>query len=300
MKHYFFIINPATKKAHKVTENLIKAYFPEPDYKIEIQYSKNYQHIRELTKQALALNVNAVVSVGGLGTANAIIQELKYTETPIALIPTGANNAFAFTIQIKTIKQGLQALKDENISKVDLGKVSHNSIGDIFFMGFCAQGLSPIAFNTLQTKEKKGYIDYLIAILKNVRQYKPKSIQIRFNFFEKEERFFELFIGNISNYGRRSKFTDYTSTRDGLIDIILAKEVSILRLFKFLILTQLGFVDDVYDIIEHKKSEVIDLFFYEKTKMHIDFEVHSFQGQVTIEAIPKAIRVILPKDFILK
>lgn len=300
MKHFYFIINPSTRTAHKVTQNLIEKYFPKSSYKTEIHYSKSYDHIRELTKNAIALNVDAIASVGGLGTANAIIQELKHTEIPIALIPTGANNAFALTIQIKTIQKGLQALKDGNVNSIDLGKVSHPSIGSTYFMGFCAQGLSPIAFQSIVDKTKKSYIDYMVAIFKKVLHYEPRTIKIQFNFFEKEEKFFELFIGNISNYGRRSKFTDYTSTKDGLIDLILAKNVTIFRLFKFLTLTQLGFIDEVYDIIEHKKSEVVHLFFPENITMHIDFEVYTFQGDITIEAVPKALKVIVPKDFIPK
>ena len=62
---------------------------------IDVQESRDAQHLLALARQAAAEKPHAIVSVGGDGTHHYVLNGIVGSEIPLGIIPAGSGNDFA-------------------------------------------------------------------------------------------------------------------------------------------------------------------------------------------------------------
>ena len=98
---------------------------------IEVQESRDAQHLLALARQAAAEKPDAIVSLGGDGTHHYVLNGIVGSEIPLGIIPAGSGNDFAKGLGIPTqTRAAAEVLRAGNIRRIDLGRAGNTVYGD--------------------------------------------------------------------------------------------------------------------------------------------------------------------------
>lgn len=297
LKNLFFIVNPICKRSHLFTKELAERIFPADSYTIEIHYTTHRGHATELAKQAIEKKVDIVVSVGGSGTAHEIIQPLAYSGIKFGIVPTGAGNPFAEHSSIpESVEKALQLIKKGHTRAIDIGRLNIDNNKVVLFMNYFCVGYSPGVANNVRDVPKRSFLHYNIIGIKELFRYKDTSVHIRFNQFDQDYEFYELFVGNISNYGKYMHIIPNGSVVDNTFDVMFARNLSFLRLLFYVLSPLFRYNDSVLDIADHHKANHITITFPKKMLIQTDFEVYEVEKETYVDILHHSLSVFVPSD----
>jgi len=127
---------------------------------INVQHTQAAGHGRELAAGAAAEGFDAVIAVGGDGTANEVINGLGAGGLPLLLVPQGTGNVLAKEIgATKHVMRWTDALREWRVKRRDLGRLAD----DRLFASFVGAGFDGQCTKALA--ERKGSM--------KMRQYVP-------------------------------------------------------------------------------------------------------------------------------
>src|SRR5688572_7487889 len=119
-----FILNPAARngRAGRVRE-AIEAGLSRRGVEATIVETEARGHATELAASLAGAN-DAVVAVGGDGTAHEVVRGLYGTETPLGILPEGTGNDFAHALGMPDdVDAAIGALLAAPARPIDLGRV---------------------------------------------------------------------------------------------------------------------------------------------------------------------------------
>ena len=173
-----------------------------------------------LTEKAINLGAKKIIAIGGDGTINKVASVLANTEIILGLIPMGSGNGLAkhLGISMNPLK-ALQRALNGNPTKIDACTINNK-------MFFCTAGIGFDASvaETFDNRGKRGLLNYIIAIILTIRNYKPIEIELVSG--EKEELFL-LTFANANQYGNNAFIAPNANIQDGLFEIIKIKKNNI-------------------------------------------------------------------------
>ena len=127
MKRNLYIINPTGNGGAglKAWEKF-KKLWNEPIDKKDMTFTKRPAHAIEIATKAEGYS--SIVSVGGDGTVNEVMQGVLYNESKpaLALIPAGTGNDVGRNAGIRSVEDAVKALKENNTKKYDVMKVKYD------------------------------------------------------------------------------------------------------------------------------------------------------------------------------
>src|SRR6188768_312714 len=95
-KRIRFIINPKSGTGNKRhLPELIKASLDSSLFETEITFTEGPKHGTLLSREAAEKNWDAVIAVGGDGSANEVAKGLIGTDTALGILATGSGNGMA-------------------------------------------------------------------------------------------------------------------------------------------------------------------------------------------------------------
>lgn len=171
----------------------------------------------------LEQEVPVIVGAGGDGTLSLLARDLLGTKTALGIIPAGTMNVFAseMGIPLSGFDAAHKVLCQGRVREVDMF-----SANGIPFLQMCGAGFDArvIQETTWEQKVKWGPLSYVINALRLL--WKP-SIPLVF-IDDKGERHTANFVllGNGALYGGRLKLFPKAVFNDGLLDVLLFKNVT--------------------------------------------------------------------------
>lgn len=194
-----------------------------------------------LARQAANSGVELIISVGGDGTINEIINGILTAnhQPALGIIPAGWANDFIKSIPIPNdIYQACQIIKEGKAKEIDLGLINQQT----YFANICGIGLdaeitalsNQIKNNHPNWKTFSSYVYVLAAIRKlllPLPSFKAK-ITIDDNIIEGE--FLLLAIANGTIEGGKFNIAPDAEIDDGFLDIYTIQKMGRIRCFKFL------------------------------------------------------------------
>jgi YegS/Rv2252/BmrU family lipid kinase len=179
-----------------------------------------------LASQAVAAGADIVISAGGDGTLNEIVQGLAGTDVALGVLPMGTMNVWAREVGIPLNLPGaLQVLLDGEQRRIDLG--SANGRYFLLFAGIGADGkiTSMIEHHFLK---RLGLFSYIIAGA--VVGLGPLDFHLRLRIDGRRfrTRASLIIIGNTRLYGGLMAFTNQAYGDDGLLDMCIVRRQGIL------------------------------------------------------------------------
>ncbi|NBC82985.1 MAG: YegS/Rv2252/BmrU family lipid kinase [Bacteroidetes bacterium] len=290
-KKFVFIVNPiaGSGRGKELMAQIENYHAKKHETIVEVLASEYPKHASNMAKKALKRNPDAIIAVGGDGTINEIANSLVDTKVPLGIIPIGSGNGLARHLQIP--HEFLKAMKVIDLYKIK--KMDTGIINDRYFFCTTGTGFDARVGNLFAQNPHRGFRSYANAVFKEFFKYKPKKYKLNIDGVKIKERAFILTFANASQYGNNAYIAPLASTSDGLIDISILKPFPLMKA-----------VGLAYKLFHKKIHESRYVKVYRGKKItvkrkksgdvHIDGEPLIMGKKLSIEILPKKLRVIIP------
>jgi YegS/Rv2252/BmrU family lipid kinase len=231
LTHIHFIVNPiAGTGKNEINRNLLHQFFDPEDFKITIKYSEYRKHSTALTLESIKEGANIIVACGGDGTINEVASCLVNSNIALGIMAMGSGNGLASNLKIpKNLNKALLLLKNQNVKKIDVGRLNDN-----YFFSNAGVGIAANVVRHYENSKKRKLWSYINASIKSLRELK---IEIPIKVTTDNQTLLVnplmLFISNTNELGYKVSLTPKASLQDGLLDIILVSRTNRFRTFLF-------------------------------------------------------------------
>lgn len=222
-----FIVNPSAGngnagKEWPEIEKEIDSNFPEH----ECVLTERPGHATELARNGALKGFDTIVSCGGDGTLNEVINGVAGSEIRVALIPLGTGSDFGKSIGIRSVQDALKALKSGRTEKVDLANVTFDETGTSrTFINILEIGFGAEVMKYVNSHSKAGKNSFLIGVLSVLM--KLKRFRVKFELDKLQEMdTIEVIVANGKYFGGGMLASPCSIISDGNLDVHIMKPVS--------------------------------------------------------------------------
>lgn len=241
----FYVVNPASRAGRTRRlwyENLKKAECYTPD--MRWFFTEGPLHAVEIARNAADNGYGKIVSVGGDGTlnevVNGIMQSSKRDKVLLGVISLGTGSDF-----IKTL--GIPQNVDEMFNSVARGKPLKIDVGicrftdhsgknsERYFLNIADAGIGgeTVAKVNSTTKIFGGFASFLYGTLSTLIFYKNKKVKYTIDSETAEEMITMLVVANGRFFGGGMQIAPEAELNDEYFDVIVVKEAGLLDFLKY-------------------------------------------------------------------
>ena len=284
------IINPISGGGkNKDIEDIINKYLDKQRFQYDIHITTHPLHAKEITKQAIKEDYEAIIGVGGDGTINEIASEVIGTNISIGIIPNGSGNGFAFHLGTKkNIKESVLQLNSSQERTIDTGIANGESFINVSGIGFDAYIAKLFSISI-----ERGFLNYIKLIFKNLG-YKAQDYTIEYNDQRRKINAILISFANASQYGNNFRISPDSKIDDGLIEFVIIKDMARWKVPMFLLKIARGEIkkSPFVEIIQAKSMEIRS----NEKIIHLDGETKEIKKDVIINIHPKSLKVLMPNE----
>ena len=248
-KKLYFLLNPlaGNGNAYNIFEK-VKRILDEQQIGIKSYLSQSKGDIEKFIINEDLSEFDGICVIGGDGTIHEAIEGLMQSKKSkylsLGIIPAGSGNAFAEDLGLRDPLDALENIIIGNISRIDVMRIkTRKNIN--FAVNIIGWGMASNVNILAEKLRWLGSIRYSIASIISILKIKLQSVNISIEnqVFEGKAAFFIAL--NTIHTGKGMKMAPQAKLNDGLIDIILLKRASRLRILK--IFLQLFSGKHIYD-----------------------------------------------------
>ena len=207
--------------------------------------------------------------IGGDGTLNYFINHYPNIKLPLAIYQGGTGNDFAWKLYGKAnFQQQMEIVLSSEPQPVDAAQCNEflfvNGVG----IGFDGEVLKQMK----AIRIIGGHLGYYLVVLKNILSFKESSFDIHGNNVHINEKLLLAMVNNSSRTGGGFHVSPKASVNDGLIDLVTAKPLSILKRFFYLPRIEKGNHLEL-PFVEHIKGEQFSIVCDKELPAQLDGEL---------------------------
>jgi diacylglycerol kinase (ATP) len=184
-----------------------------------------------LARRAVKEGFQKIVAAGGDGTINEVVNGLAGSDATLGLLPIGTVNVFAMELGLPSnnLGQCWDIIQSDSTRLVDLP-----SANDKYFVQLAGVGLDAqvVKETSAVLKRNFGPLSYLISAAQ-VATRRPPRLFLESEDTSVTEGSFVL-VGNGRRYGGPFPFFKQAVIDDGLLDVIVFKQLGYLEIIKYL------------------------------------------------------------------
>ncbi len=186
--------------------------------------SKSAVDLAEQARRAAADGVERLIVAGGDGTMHHVAQGLVGTGCALGVVPLGSGNDLAGTLGVPPhdLDGAVERALTGPVRRMDLARV-----GETWCIGYAGVGFdSEVTRFANEVRILRGRLIYPYAVLHTLATFKPPTMRI-----EHDEGIFEgraMFVvaANLPRFGGGMKIAPEARIDDGLLDLVIVREVS--------------------------------------------------------------------------
>jgi diacylglycerol kinase (ATP) len=184
---------------------------------------------RRFAREAADAGIRVVVAAGGDGTINDVVNGIAGSGTALGILPVGTMNVFAAELGLPNdLEEAWEVIEAGYTRSIDLAQANDHFFVQLAGIGFDAQVVERTSWNF---KKNFGPLSYLVSAAQIAAEKPPRIV------VESEGRTWEgsfVLIGNGRFYGAPIKVFKEAKLDDGLLDILILKNLGYLDLARFL------------------------------------------------------------------
>ncbi|MBS3873649.1 MAG: diacylglycerol kinase family lipid kinase [Firmicutes bacterium] len=212
----------------------VAEYFKSAGLDFTPLFTEGPGHATALAKQAVHDGYEAVVSMGGDGTLNEVVNGLAGSSAILGFIPAGSGNDFGrtFGLKLQDIVTACQVIVKGKVQEIDVGQ-----IGERRFINIAGAGLDAevgLMANVWGKKYFRGYTAYVASILRQLFSFKPQEITIELDHTTIKTKAWFVAIANARFFGGGLMIAPHADLNDGLFDVCIVKDLAKLELIKMI------------------------------------------------------------------
>jgi YegS/Rv2252/BmrU family lipid kinase len=285
------VINPGSGKPKPILHTL-NAVFRPRDIEWEISLTQKSGDAERFARQAAENGADIVAAYGGDGTVMEVARGIMGLNTPLAILPGGTANLMAVELGIpKDLSKAAKLAADEHsvIHSIDVGRSGAGYFLLRVGMGFPAR---KVEYADRELKDRFGVMAYTLAALKAIKVDNEANYRLTVDGKSFNVRTLACEVYNAGNMGvAGTSPVPGISVEDGLLDLLVVRENVSRALLTHDIEHAIHPGDDLFD---HWQARQICIESDPPQPVHIDGEMVG-TTPVTIEILPRAIRVIVPR-----
>jgi diacylglycerol kinase (ATP) len=301
---YKFIVNPISGQgAGKLAPPEIDRIATELHLDYEIVSTERPGHAIDLAQQASADGFEFVISVGGDGTSNEVLNGIMqawnqgFRSTTMGIIGVGRGNDFAFGFGILPgLEEGFKVIQKNQPHPVDVGIIVGGDFprGRYFGNGVGIGFDAVVGFEAAKLTRIHGFLNYVVAALRTIILYlQAPTLRIEYDNKVITQPSLMVSIMNGRRMGGGFMMAPHAVTDDGLLDLCIAGQVSrmgiLLLIPKFMNGTQA-----THTQIKTGSATKINVFAVDGSlPVHADGETICVAGkELTVEIIKQPIKLL--------
>ncbi|OLS20715.1 MAG: putative lipid kinase YegS [Candidatus Heimdallarchaeota archaeon LC_2] len=300
----FFVVNPNSQggKTRKEWSKFEKVLKDSLGNNFDFKLADGIGTGMEISKDAIQDGCNTIVSVGGEGTTNEVVNAILQSKNSGKTISLGfirsgtandflSNNVYDWPI---TLEEQIKAIKRGKTRTIPITKV----IGDItrFGINIADAGIGAKVSYDSSVKRRlqwiKGDFRYTLLAVLNAIRWKNNPATVKFD-HEEVEGDLTLFMSGFSQMGGGFQTLPQASLENDKMAYLLVKDFSRLKILKFLNTVKKGKHNNSIEGIYMDHSSKIEINAENPILFEIDGEPFSYDStKIIIEAVPNALRLI--------
>ena len=245
--------------------------------------------LNEVMKDMKPEEFRKVIAAGGDGTINILINTMMQHKInlPVAIFPSGTANDFAYYFDLPhDIDSMVKIALEERYTYADIGKVNDRYFVNVAAMGFLvdvSQKTDPNIKNTI------GVISYYLKGVSEIPNLRPIPIQITSEEYTAEDKIYFMLVMNGRSAGGFKRIAPLAEVNDGLLDVMMFKEMPIRDLAPLL-----------FNVVTGQHTENKNVVYFQTKKLHIESDqqvgtdVDGEKGAefpLDIQILPKKLRI---------
>jgi diacylglycerol kinase (ATP) len=298
-RRILYFINPVSGTGRKdLLVKLIEEKTGSQNIPFEIAYTNaegDYFYLKDKIEKE---GITDIVICGGDGTVSQVASVLLEEAVNIGIIPMGSGNGLAFAAKIpKKIDKALDIVFYGKASYIDSFYINSR-----FSCMLCGLGFDAQVAHDFAKQQQRGLSTYIKQTIRNFFNADPYS----FDIVNKGKSFntsaYFISIANSNQFGNQFTIAPKASLSDGLLDVVVVKKMSKLRML-WAILKQIsaGKINEYNEKTFHRRDVLyfqtprIIIHNLEGAPLHIDGDPAETNKKFSIEIIPQAFKLIQPR-----
>lgn len=301
---WLVIINPnAGNGKGKKDFDRITGLLEREEIPFSVRFTEKKTHATDHAREAIENGFRKIISVGGDGTLNEVINGV-FTQNVcptdkivVALIPVGTGNDWGRMFGIPLVYEGaIKVIKENKMMLHDIGFITYftrNTQLKRYFINIAGLGFEAMVVSRTNKQKDKGRSNaaiYFYNLLASLISYRKETAVIEIDGRKSTARVFSINVGNGRYCGGGMRQTPDALPDDGLLDITVIKDMGRIEIIRNLKL--------LYDgtILSHPKVDG-----YRSTNLKVNSEAVLYAeadgeslGHTPVEfgIIPSAINIV--------
>ncbi|MGZ4808930.1 MAG: diacylglycerol/lipid kinase family protein [Thermoanaerobaculia bacterium] len=235
--------------------------------------------------------VEIVFAVGGDGTVHEIARRLIGRPIALGIVPTGSGNGFARHLGLSIEPSNmLRSIADARIETIDTAEVNGRPFIGVLGVGFDAFIAERFASSTV-----RGMRTYIREGLFGFASYRPQRYEITVDGKQRQEDAFVIAVANSSQYGNNARIAPLASLQDGLLDVVIIRDVTLLAVPEMMARLFSGSLHRSRNVTTVQGKEIV-LRRDGAGPAHVDGEPLLMSDELRVVIREKTLKVLVPKS----
>lgn len=233
--------------------------------------------------------VDVVFAVGGDGTVHETAKRLAGRKPALGILPTGSGNGFARHIGLPLdLAAALAACEGGRIETIDTAAVNEHR-----FLGVMGIGFDAIVAERFAASSVRGLQTYVREGLRAFSTFQCEEYEISIMGETLRPCAFVIAVANSGQYGNNARIAPLASLQDGLLDLVIVAETSLLG--APLILARL-FTGSIHRASGVTSMQATDLTIrrLKSGPAHLDGEPVTLPSELHVSVRPRSLRLLVP------
>lgn len=217
--------------------------------------------IRHVLKTMHPHEYRQVIVAGGDGTINICVNAMIENDIhlPLSIFPAGTANDFAYYFEIPNDIDGMiEIALGSSYTTADVGKVNDRYFVNVAAMG----GLISVSQKTdPNLKNSLGIMAYYLKALTEIKNITAEHVKLITPEATYEEDMYFMVVMNGKSAGGFRKLSPETEINDGMLDVVLFREMPLLEMAQLLV-----------DVMQGRHSDNKNVLTFSTDKLRIESE----------------------------
>ena len=260
---------------------------------IEIRTTTARGDARTLAAEAAAAGYDAVLSIGGDGTANEVAWGLLGSSTALGLVPMGSGNGLARTLGIPLrAGRALDVLARAVVRRMDVGMINGRPFLNVAGAGFDAEVGADFHAHGLRGG-RRGVMTYVRLSLRRTWSYRAEEWRLSAGDGRFEGRALVVAFVNGRQYGGGAVLVPGARLDDGLLDVVVIEDAPGFELVWNATRLFLGNIEK-FRRYRHLPARTAVLEGGGAFLHHRDGEPEGLADRAEVSVLPLALRILVP------
>lgn len=286
-----FLVNPfsGVPIVRPPIYTLIEKAFLKSDWDFDIKILRTRGDGRREAARAAEEGIDLVVGAGGDGTLHDIGNGLIGSATALGIVPLGSGNGYARALGIPLdVNRAVQALLTGAPAALDVGEVDGS-----YFLSTSGVGLDAAVGHEFEKSSIRGGIPYFGIAFREILQYQPFSVTVECGGESHEFKPLLVTVANTNQFGLGAIIAPKARPDDGLLDVCVIEEFSVLEALLHTPKLFLGEIDQLPNV-RIFQTPVVRLTLERAVPGHLDGEPRTLPSDATFRVRPGSLNVWLP------